>query len=500
MQTRRTYTDAQVDEMISQRVNEALAAAEARRVQANASQAGGSGGNNFPQRCTYKEFIICKPQPFTGVEGPVGLMRWFEKLEFIFRISNCVDVDRVKFATCTHQDSALTWWNSFAQSAIMDEAYATLWEEFKRMIISEYCPRNEIQKLEIELWNLEIQGTDITGYTKGFLELTLMCPEFVTTEEKKIERYVWGLLEDIQGDVMSSKPILLQDTIRMAHNLMDQVKRRQASSKKVGHTSNDCRVNLTQPTENKSKTCYGCRQVGHMKNQCPNAKKDGNAKGRAFNISTKGAREDPELVTDTFFLNNCIAYVLVDSGADRSFISKDFSIVINVPPTALDTKYVIELANGKILKVDKIFRGCALTLADTLFEVDLMPVELGSFDVIIGMDWLSKNHVDIACAEKAIRISLENCETLVVQGDKSGTKLNIISYMKARKYLRKGCKAILAHVKEIESEEKRLKDVPVVKDFPGVFHEDFPGHPPCREVEFQIDLIPGAAPVARPPY
>ncbi|XP_071740461.1 uncharacterized protein [Rutidosis leptorrhynchoides] len=562
MQTRRSFTDAQVDEMISQRVNEALAAAEARRVQANASQAGGSSGNNVPQRCTYKEFSNCKPQTFTGIEGPVGLMRWFERLESVFRISNCANTDRVKFATCTLQDGALTWWNNYAQHAGMDASYAMPWEEFKQAMISEYCPRNEIQKLEMELWNLKIQGNDITGYTKRFLELSLLCPELVTTEAKKIERYVWGLSKEIQGNVMSSKPETLQSAIRMAHNLMDQITGHENSEattdtktqggkrkwnenqgnsshqkkqdttkfenanakknyngkkpycnrcykhhygactivcdrcKKVGHMSKDCTVNLAQPTGNKPKTCYGCGQVGYMKNQCPNAKKDGNAKGRAFNISAKGARENPDLVTGTFLLNNCIAYVLFDSGADRSFISKDFSTVINVPPTALDTNYIIELANGKTLKVDKIFQGCALTLADKLFEVDLMPVELGSLDVIIGMDWLSKNHANISCTEKSICIPLANGETLVVQGEKSGAKLNIISCMKARKYLRKGCQAILAHVKAMESEKKRLEDVTVVKDFP----EDLPGLPPHRQVEFQIDLIPGAAPVARPPY
>ncbi|XP_071695161.1 uncharacterized protein [Rutidosis leptorrhynchoides] len=213
MQTGRTFTDAQVDEMISQRVNEALAATEAQKAQANASQVGGSGGNNAPQRCTYKEFINCKPETFTGMEGPVGLMRRFEKLDSVFRISNCVDIDRVNFATSTLQDSALTWWNSFAQSAGMDEAYATSWEEFKRTMSDEYCPRNEIQKLEIELWNLEVQGNEITGHAKRFLELPLMCSEFVNTEEMKIERYVWGLSKDIQGDVKSSKLGTLQGAI-----------------------------------------------------------------------------------------------------------------------------------------------------------------------------------------------------------------------------------------------------------------------------------------------
>ncbi|GJS66577.1 putative reverse transcriptase domain-containing protein [Tanacetum coccineum] len=136
-----------------------------------------------------------------------------------------------------------------------------------------------------------------------------------------------------------------------------------------------------------------------------------------------------------------------------------------------------------------------------------MPVELGSSDVIIGMDWLSMYHAMIVCAEKIVRIPWGE-ETLIVHGDGSNqgneTRLNIISCTKTQKYLLKRHHVFLAHIttKETEdkSEKKRLEDVPIVRDFPEVFPEDLSGLPPTRQVEFQIDLMPGAAPVARAPY
>ncbi|GKC73492.1 putative reverse transcriptase domain-containing protein [Tanacetum coccineum] len=136
-----------------------------------------------------------------------------------------------------------------------------------------------------------------------------------------------------------------------------------------------------------------------------------------------------------------------------------------------------------------------------------MPVELGSFDAIIGMDWLAKYQAVIVCAEKIVRIPWRN-KTLIIHGDGSTqgnvTRLNIISCTKMQKYMEKGFPIFLAHVttKEIEdkSEKKRLEDVPIVQDFPEVFPEDLPGLPPTRKVQFQIDLVPGAAPVARAPY
>ncbi|GJS69082.1 putative reverse transcriptase domain-containing protein [Tanacetum coccineum] len=138
---------------------------------------------------------------------------------------------------------------------------------------------------------------------------------------------------------------------------------------------------------------------------------------------------------------------------------------------------------------------------------DLMPVELGSFDVIIGMDWLRRCHAVIVCDEKLVRIPYGN-ETLVFRGNESNdgreSWLTIISCSKAQEYMAKGCQIFLAQIsakkEEDKSEGKQLKDVPIVRDFPEVFPEDLPGLPPARPVEFQIDLIPGAAPVARAPY
>ncbi|GJR95733.1 putative reverse transcriptase domain-containing protein, partial [Tanacetum coccineum] len=136
-----------------------------------------------------------------------------------------------------------------------------------------------------------------------------------------------------------------------------------------------------------------------------------------------------------------------------------------------------------------------------------MPIDLGSFDVIISTDWLAKNHAVIVCDEKIVRIPYGN-EILIVQGDKSDKEkkstLRIISCVKAQKYIEKGCQLFLAQVivKETEdkSKEKRLEDVSTVRDFPEVFPEDLPGLPPIRQVEFQIDLVPGAAPIAQAPY
>ncbi|GKC12588.1 putative reverse transcriptase domain-containing protein [Tanacetum coccineum] len=241
----------------------------------------------------------------------------------------------------------------------------------------------------------------------------------------------------------------------------------------------------------KGNGCFESGAPGHFKRDCPKLKNkdggNGSAQGWVYvvgNAEKKGnASRDPNsnVVTGTFLLNNHYASILFDTSADRSFISTAFSSLINIAPTPLENSYDVEL--------------------------DLMPVELGSFEVIIGMDWLRKYHTGIICDEKLVQIPYGN-ETLIFHGNVSDnrreSRLTIILCLKAQEYMAKGCQIFLAQIsakkEEDKSEGKKLKDVPIVRDFPEVFPEDLPGLPPFRPVEFQIDLIPGAVPVARAPY
>ncbi|GJR69972.1 putative reverse transcriptase domain-containing protein [Tanacetum coccineum] len=390
--------------------------------------------------------------------------------------------------------------------------------------------------------------------------LALMCSRMFPKESDDVEKYVGGLPDMIQRSVMASKPMTIQDAIEFATELMDQKIRtfvdRQAKNKRklddysrnnqnqqqpfkrqnvarayttgpgekkrTGHLARDCRSPAATANNQRALganqrvvTCFECGAHGHFKRDCLKLKNNnrgnqagnGGATARAFAVGNAGKNPDANVVTGTFLLNNLYASILFDTGADRSFVSTAFSSLIDIVPTKLDHDYDVILADGKIIGVNTFIQGCTLNFLNYPFNINLMPVELGSFDVIIGMDWLVKFHAVIVYDEKIVRIPFGN-EILIVRGDERNngheSQLNIISCTKTQRYLLKGCHVLLAHVTakkpEDKSEEKKLEDVPIVRDFPKVFPEDFLGIPPTQQVEFQIDLIPGVAPVARAPY
>ncbi|GJS45191.1 putative reverse transcriptase domain-containing protein [Tanacetum coccineum] len=190
---------------------------------------------------------------------------------------------------------------------------------------------------------------------------------------------------------------------------------------KAGHLEKDCRVRPpgagVYPYQDV--TCHGCGEKGHFRNRCPKAGNQQNvgARARAYAVG-ENPQQNPNVVAGTFLLNNHYACILFDSGAEKSFVSSAFTSFIDIAPIALNTSYEIELADGKVVSTNTVLRGCTLTLYNHIFKIDLLPTRLGSFDVIIGMDWLSYHRAVIDCYEKIVRIPLPNGEFLEVQGER----------------------------------------------------------------------------------
>nr|GEV30988.1 putative reverse transcriptase domain-containing protein [Tanacetum cinerariifolium] len=247
----------------------------------------------------------------------------------------------------------------------------------------------------------------------------------------------------------------------------------------MGHKAKDCQSKnvASGATVQSNVVCYKCGERGHKSRACPKkaARRGGNVQGQAYVIRDAEHNQGPNVVTGTFLLNNRYATMLFDSGADKSFVDIKFSLIVDIKPVKLNSSYEVELADEKVASTNSVLRGCTLNLLDHLFDIDLMPIELGTFNVIVGMDWLVERDALIVCGKKEVHVPYKN-KTLVVKSDSSVSRLKGISCIKARTYIERGSQLFITQVTEKEPTKKQL------------------------QVEFRIELIPGAAPVTRAPY
>ncbi|GKD21004.1 putative reverse transcriptase domain-containing protein [Tanacetum coccineum] len=363
--TRQSMSYEDIEELIAQRVADALATYETNQNTGNGngngsgSQFDGESGSrrtvHTARGCTYKEFINCQPLNFKGTKGAVGLAWWFKKMKSVFIISNCAVECQVKYAACTLLNGAMTWWNSYVRTVGIDATNEVLWKEMMKLMFEAYCPRNEIQKLEGKLMVLE--------------------------EEDKVERYIWGLPDSIRGNITSTGPVRLQDVVKLANSLMDPKVRtygaRQADNKRrLENTPRDNNVKQSpfkrhnvatayaagpgeksgyagklpmSPTaaadqrapmanQRNTVTCYKCRKQGHYRSAC--LKQKNQNRGNTI-VNSAGSSEARGRV-----------YTL----GGGEVLSTAFSSLLDITPSALDTKYDVELADGKIIWVDTIIR------------------------------------------------------------------------------------------------------------------------------------------------
>ncbi|GJQ95276.1 putative reverse transcriptase domain-containing protein [Tanacetum coccineum] len=512
--------------------------------------------------CSYKEFLAFNPKEYDGKGGVVVLTRWIKKIEYVDDMSGCSIDQKVKYTTGSFVGKALTWWNSQIRTLSREVVVSMSWNDFKFMMIEEFCPSHEMQKLESELWNHAMVGAGHVAYTDRFHELARLVPHLVTLKSRMIERYVYGLAPQIREMLATTEPKTIQKAVQISSALTDEAVRNRSIKKveKKGNVGeprkdkNDRDDNKRTRTgndfattanligrENTStwpkcttcnsyhapggpcRTCFKCnrpgylakdyrgmqRNVNHVNARNPTVRAGyecgstdhvrlayprlnraqgpeenwpnqvaannrgqgcgnlGNqARARVFMLGAEEARQDPNIVTGTFTLNNHFATTLFDSGTDYSFVSTTFIPLLGLEPSKLGFKYEIEIASGQLVEIDKVIKGCKLEIKGHVFDIDLIPFGHGSFDVIIGMDWLSNYKAEIIYHEKVVRIPLPGGKVLRVLGERPKEKARFLMGAKAG--------------------DKKQEEIVMVKDFPKVFLDDLSGLPPIREIEFQM--------------
>ncbi|GJV36570.1 putative reverse transcriptase domain-containing protein [Tanacetum coccineum] len=354
--------------------------------------------------------------------------------------------------------------------------------------------------IETEFWNHKMVGANHAGYTDWFHKLAKLVPHLVTPESSRIKRagiltneaVNYGTLtkgnEIRKGVDESSKSGGSWKENKKAKVGIGFVATASPRNKFVGSYPKCAKCYAYHPENGACKLCFNCQKPSYFAKDCRapyrqvalvNAVRMGNGQTVCYECGSSNhlCNTCPKMNQAPDQARNPLA---LEGNPDFSFISTEFAPLLNLKPSIVNPGYVIEVADGKKVEFDRIIRDCKLELGNSLFSINLIPLGHGSFDVIVGMDWLSQNKAVIVCHEKVVEIPLEGSGILRVQGERT-----------------LGAAKALMNAKV---DEPKLSDMYVVRDFVDVFPEDLSGLPPQRQVEFCIDLVPGATPVAKSPY
>nr|GEU32752.1 putative reverse transcriptase domain-containing protein [Tanacetum cinerariifolium] len=403
-----SVTNAQLKAMIGQGITEAMAARDAER------NMNDEGNHN------------------SGTCGVTSLTQWFERVDTVFDISKCAVENQVKFSTCTLHGVVLTWWKSHVRTVGQDIANNMPWSTLMKLMTVKYCPRNEIQRLEAEMYELK----EAIEFATGLLDKKIRTfaerqvdnkREFDDTSKNNQKQHQPSKRQDVARaytvGLGEKKPYggLKPLCTKCNYHHEGQCAPKCYKCEKYCHLARECKyhtkTNNQRSTEAGQKiTCFECEANGHFKRECPNLRNknrgnhsgNGNAPAKVYMVGNVRTNPDSNVVTGTFILNNHYVLILFDTGTDMSFVSTAFSSLNYIVPTALDYSVDVELADGRLIQVNTLIQGCTLNFLNHLFNINLLPLEMGGFDVIIVMDWLSRYQAVIDCAEKTFHIPFGN--------------------------------------------------------------------------------------------
>nr|GEY55883.1 hypothetical protein [Tanacetum cinerariifolium] len=362
-------------------------------------------------------------------------------------------------------------------------------------------------------------------YSRHFQELALMCDRMFPEESDRVEKYIGGLPKTIHDSVKATMPKTMQEAIEFSIELMDKRIRDVVENKRKFERSKPLFSKCDYHHEGPFLPRYNnCKRVGYLTRECKSRPANANNNNRNNNNNTNNNNRNNNNNTQKgngcyecgahgHFKRNCSKLKNNNYGNQGGNDNAQARVYVvrnaraNPDNVVADHHYNVEIADGRIIGLNTIMQDCTLNFLKHPFNIDLLSVELDSFDVIIGMDWLSRYNAVIAYSEKLVHIPFGN-RILTIRGEGSNERneyrLNIISCSKAQEYMSKGCHVFLANITSTKDEDKskgkRLEDIPVVREFPKVFPKDLPAIPPTQQVMFRIDLVLGAAPVARAPY
>ncbi|XP_022026765.1 uncharacterized protein LOC110927373 [Helianthus annuus] len=402
-------------------------------------------GKKGTRKCTYKEFMACNPLPYKGEIDPIACQRWIASTEAVFVRSHCEKEDQVMFATGLLQLQAKDWWDAFCKEIGEEKIQALTWQEFKEPFVKYHCPQSAIDRIQEDFLRLRQKDETIDEITNSFLDKLKFCQEIAGTERMKIIRYHSMLKAEYREFITPSKCETLNELINWVRDREIEL-RRQAERGEKRASEN---VPNSSPSKKQKFQDHGKKDKAKGSKLQQKTDKEvrkeevPRAKGRMFQISTKEAKDHPNVVS--------------------------------------------------------VCRNREIIVEDEKFAIDLIPMVLGEFKVVVGMDWLAKHYAEIQCEKKVIHVLTPGGKRVSIQGERN-VNSKLYSIVQAFKYVRNGSKAFLTYVIDTNQDTPRIEEVEVVNEFLDVFPEDLPGLPPEREVDFKIELYPDAKPVAKAPY